>query len=241
MRLPSYIPYDRLTIRCPPIDISGDLSSITQPMMVTALSPKQHREAVFDIAEYFHREIGTDFIQFSPTEKREYVAYLWLVPTSHRGKDRHMAFGACCFRRRSSKSGAGYIAMQWAWIHPMMRGIGAMRSAWSMFRRDNGDFHVEPPLSRAMKRFMEKQAESRVLESERIRIGRCPECGNALKDKGGYIRCGSCSFSISNGTIGDGYAIDRDQEFHRVWGVVTNPFIPDPKYIHGHWPIKATP
>ncbi len=239
MLLPSFIPRDRLAIRCPLIDIESD-ASITQPMMVTALSPKQHREAVFEIASYFHLETSTDFVLFSPTENREYAAYLWLAPTSHRGKDRHMAFGACCFRRRSLVSGDNYVALQWAWMHPLMRGHGAMRSAWRMFRRDHGDFHVEQPLSASMRRFMEKQAECRVLESQRIRIGQCPECGSALKDKGSYVRCVSCGFSIGSGTIGDGYAIDDDSEFSRVWGIFVNPFFPDdPKSIHGWWPVQT--
>lgn len=239
MRWPPFIPRDHLTIRCPLIDI-GLYASITQPMLVTAKSPRQHREAVFRIASYFHREIGTDFILFSPTDDRDYAAYLWLVYTSHRGKDRHMAFGACCFRRQSLDSGYNYVALQWAWIHPLMRGIGAMQSAWGMFRRDYGDFYVDLPLSRAMRRFMQKQAECRVLESQRIRIGQCPECGSMLKDKDSYVRCGSCSFSIGNGTIGDGFAIDRDSKFPRVWGISANPFFPDaPKSIHGSWPVQT--
>jgi tRNA(Ile2) C34 agmatinyltransferase TiaS len=36
---------------------------------------------------------------------------------------------------------------------------------------------------------------------ECIRSGRCPKCAAAIKDKGTYIRCTECGWSLSNGWI----------------------------------------
>lgn len=49
------------------------------------------------------------------------------------------------------------------------------------------------------------------IESARIKKGKCPECGADMKDKGTYMRCTSCTFSVTNGVWSEeeGYAIER--------------------------------
>jgi len=48
----------------------------------------------------------------------------------------------------------------------------------------------------------------REVEAIRIRDGKCPKCGADMKDKGSYIRCTKCQFSITNGgwSESDGFA-----------------------------------
>jgi tRNA(Ile2) C34 agmatinyltransferase TiaS len=58
---------------------------------------------------------------------------------------------------------------------------------------------------------MSESLERAELEAGRIRANKCPKCGADVKDKGSYIRCTSCAWSLTNGEWHDeGYVIDRD-------------------------------
>ena len=64
----------------------------------------------------------------------------------------------------------------------------------------------------------EAEIERAEWEQRRIRANRCPKCGEAMKDKGSYVRCTSCAFGITNGTWNTerGYAVqypDPDEGF----------------------------
>lgn len=52
-------------------------------------------------------------------------------------------------------------------------------------------------------------------QCELIKQGKCPKCGDYVKDKGGYVRCCSCDFEITNGTWNttEGYAIQYIDQY----------------------------
>jgi hypothetical protein len=47
-------------------------------------------------------------------------------------------------------------SLHWVWLHPYFRGRGILKSHWNTLRDHHGDFHIEHPLSTAMKGFLLK-------------------------------------------------------------------------------------
>lgn len=130
--------------------------------VVTARSPKLFRQAVEQMAYYFRREFGYDFVQYSSEEKDDgHRAYLWVLPeTLENGKVK--AVGACCFRWREWEDAPASYALQWIWLHPHERRKGRLTQAWPYFQERFGKFIPEPPLSPAMKRFLLKRLDPAV-------------------------------------------------------------------------------
>jgi hypothetical protein len=123
-------------------------------------SPRTWRRAVYRMAQFFKWEGGYDFTQYGYDGQEDdwAPAFVW-----HRGEldgERwsDTAFGACCFRWREWTDAPPGWALQWIWLHPYERSHGHLTAAWPFFRARFGDFLVEPPLSRAMKGFLAKQA-----------------------------------------------------------------------------------
>ena len=121
-------------------------------------SPLQHRKAVRKMAEFFHRESCYDFVMYGRGGKDtdpKHVAFLFLPHEAGGVTDlRIPCVGGTCFRWREwTDSPPGY-AMQWVWMHPFYRRKKLLSRAWPEFRKQFGDFHVEPPLSDAMKAFL---------------------------------------------------------------------------------------
>lgn len=57
---------------------------------------------------------------------------------------------------------------------------------------------------------MQEDIDRAEIESERIRGGACPKCGERVKDKGSYVRCYKCPWMLTEGTWSDeGYVIDK--------------------------------
>ena len=106
-------------------------------------NPMRDRRAVEQMARYFLRESGTDFMQFCALERDEsYCAFLWCV--------RYACVGACCFRDRD-----GTMALQWVWLHPYARNRGILGATWPVFIGQFGSgFPVEGPYSDAMRHFL---------------------------------------------------------------------------------------
>lgn len=112
------------------------------------------RKEVERIAYYFRREFSYDWLQFEKTDKTPYTAYLFANEDNHYP---HVWIGACCFRTRNYGDLSLTVnALQWIWMHPYYRSKGVLKEWWSSFRREHGDFMVEPPLSPAMKLFLLK-------------------------------------------------------------------------------------
>jgi hypothetical protein len=124
---------------------------------VTTRSPVNLRRAVWQLASYFRREFRYDVVQYG-LEGRETDtsarAYLWDLVDP--GDAAHHAIGAGCFRwRRYSDAPPGW-ALQWVWLHPFERNRGHLTRAWPYFRARFEDFDVEPPVSAAMARFLDR-------------------------------------------------------------------------------------
>lgn len=132
----------------------------SHPFRITNKSLKQHRMAVYKIARFFRKEFGYDFVQYHYEEKDDEtksVAFLWVHPEAVFSVQdfRVPCIGATCFRWRKWEEFEGW-AMQWIWMHPFYRRKGLLTKAWPKFRKEFGEFKVEPPLSDAMRAFLAK-------------------------------------------------------------------------------------
>lgn len=47
--------------------------------------------------------------------------------------------------------------LMFVWVHPFMRGQGALARVWSHFKQEFGDFELQRPISIGMKAFLERQ------------------------------------------------------------------------------------
>ena len=105
------------------------------------------------LAQYFRREFRYDFVQWSATNDEPSArAFVWVVDHW----PHPVGFGACCFRWREWTDAPHGWALQWIWLHPYERGKGHLTRVWPYFRETFGDFHVERPLSSAMRAFLER-------------------------------------------------------------------------------------
>ena len=145
------------------IDIKAPLITsdepIINPLRITIDSPKTYRKAVYRLALYFKREFHYDFEQFAvDDEDRTHIAFLWIHPEAiELSCDyRVPCIGATCFRYREPRNRPSTWGMQWVWFHPYFRRQGLLRSAWSNFKEEFGDFRCAPPLSDSMTKFLEK-------------------------------------------------------------------------------------
>jgi hypothetical protein len=66
------------------------------------------------------------------------------------------------------------------------------------------------------------------IEAERIAAGKCPACGDGVKDKGGYMRCFSCPFCITNGTWNE----------EEGWCIETEPLYGRPPFVGDAQPME---
>ena len=65
--------------------------------------------------------------------------------------------GACCFRPISLQDlGLQCESLKWIWLHPYFRKSGILSELWPVLRENHGDFHLEEPISPAMKSFLSK-------------------------------------------------------------------------------------
>jgi hypothetical protein len=132
---------------------------------ITTASPLALRRAVWLLAFYFKRELGYDFVQYGDRghdDDPKHVAFLWLGEERIRlargggvASDR-IAVGACCFRWREWREADPAFALQWVWFHPFARRCGFLADCWPAFCGLFSPFHVEGPLSSAMRGFLAK-------------------------------------------------------------------------------------
>ena len=114
------------------------------------------RRAVYKLAYFFKREFSYDFIQYSDHGEdglEKCQAFIWTKPDY---ADNYVVIGACCFRLREYKNYKSCWGLQWIWFHPYARNNGLLSKSWPFFEeRFRIDFHVEPPLSKAMNGFLQ--------------------------------------------------------------------------------------
>lgn len=64
--------------------------------------------------------------------------------------------GACACHHDASE-----WRLQWVWVRPARRRRGLLAARWGAFLIEFGDFWIETPLSRAMKRFVVRHVSRR--------------------------------------------------------------------------------
>lgn len=136
------------------------------PMKVRPESPKILRATVEEIAYHFKREMGFSFVQFETSETPGRVgfvpweAYLFHERVYEKDSDinniRVRCFGASCFRWREWTDIPAAWSLDWVWFHPYFRQKQHLTKAWSQFKQEYGEFHLEQPVSPAMKAFLSK-------------------------------------------------------------------------------------
>lgn len=120
--------------------------------LVAPQNPVTHHKLVEKFARYFNRETRWGLLynaveNEADTQRRE--AWLFI-------NDSYEPCGACCFRKRTYKSGAQRWHLHWIWLHPYERNKGLLKRALPAFTARYGEWVVEGPYSRTMQLFMDK-------------------------------------------------------------------------------------
>jgi hypothetical protein len=133
--------------------------------VVLPTSPTALRTATQRMAEYFRREFGYDFPQYSASPRGEpdarTHAYLWTAPDWCSFGPQPVV-GAACFRWRTWSGDrpngipAESYEMDWMWLHPYVRRTGMLTRAWEYFLAAHGPFVPGAPFSPAMDEFLRK-------------------------------------------------------------------------------------
>lgn len=147
-----------------------EIDSLTKGYLkeVHYYSPIYWRKYLEEMAYYFKREQRYDGLQYSATSHNSEVpsdtaAFLFATRNYKRFKniipdDQNdvLIFGGCCFRYRQYLDHDPEWALQWVYLHPMVRKEGILSSCWGYFEKRFGTFLVETPLSLAMQAFILK-------------------------------------------------------------------------------------
>lgn len=147
-----------------PIERSSQIE--ISPTLVLPGSRLSHRRHVEEFAIYFKREMRYDFQQFCVSEAHvdpdfvRWEAFLFHEIADDLWKD-HISIpmrflGACCFRLRNVEGGGSRWTLDWAWLHPYLRGRGLMSKAWPTFSQRYPSFAIEPPISSGMQALLNK-------------------------------------------------------------------------------------
>ena len=123
--------------------------------LITKKTPLLARKATEIIAYYFRREFGYDVPPYTAHEDGDGRDRIFLL-TQEKDWESEYAVGAIVFRWRSYRNAPEQLVLSWVWIHPFLRRQGILTAYWDIFRKHYGDFHVEPPLSKAMESFLKK-------------------------------------------------------------------------------------
>ena len=130
-----------------------------------AISSKLHR-ALLTYAYQFQREFSYDFPGYGEGDTKRPDAKIYAITSDrivieHRTKDYCLDFlpalaGIVCFRLRTYQCGTKRWMLQFTYLHPWFRGDGLMTRAVADLKQDIGPFGVEGPISKGMRRVMEK-------------------------------------------------------------------------------------
>lgn len=114
-------------------------------------SPKWQHDLIYERAVLFRREFHYDFVQWDSRGERK-PGVVGIVFTDSIGT----VLGACCFRWREYTQAPHAWAMVWIWIAPKARRTGLLTARWPALLSEFGEFHIEHPLSDAMRTFAVK-------------------------------------------------------------------------------------
>lgn len=133
----------------------------SDPELVTLTSPAWKHKEMYSRAVAFKQEFHFDFVQWhSPKGITDKDTRGFLF-----GDDAGAIVGACSFRNSNiNESGKRWI-LDWIWICPKQRRVGHLAKRWEEFKSRFGDFYVSPPVSDAMKSFLAKQGDLRLLDN----------------------------------------------------------------------------
>ena len=116
----------------------------------------KHRE-MYNRARAFKREFNYDFIQWDEDGNEEEDAHGFLF-TGENGE----IIGAAAFRNRIINDKQRW-GLQWIWFCPSERRKGHLDKRWPYLREKFEEFIVESPVSDAMKSFLEKQGDIKLI------------------------------------------------------------------------------
>ncbi|WP_143291547.1 hypothetical protein [Burkholderia pseudomallei] len=128
---------------------------------VDASSPKWMHREMYDRASAFRREFGYDFIQWGSStgcDDPDAQGFLFCDAAG-------AIVGACAFWLSRDTEESRW-ALKWVWICPRHRRDGHLSFHWNSFRTRFGDFHVESPVSEAMRAFLAKCGDLALMQGE---------------------------------------------------------------------------
>lgn len=147
---------NNLIITTPSVIDINKTKKIGSCYLVDKDQPESVCRAVEKLSHYFKREFHYDYNQYTAYEDKESKlvrAYIWIDSDW----EDTFAVGACGFRFLGDVNQIKNWSFQWGWFHPYYRNRGLLSAAWPSFVKKFGkDFHVEPPISKAMEDFLKK-------------------------------------------------------------------------------------
>ncbi len=138
-----------------------DIGGYEDAVYLVPTAPRNQREALEVIAEYFKRELRYDYLQYVASEHTsDCVGVLVLERAADLVADEdhypNYVIGGACFRVKDT----GENVMDWIWLHPFARNRGKLGELWPSFTQKFGNFELTPPLSAHMKYFLERHNNS---------------------------------------------------------------------------------
>jgi len=150
---------DDLTIYLPSVIDLDQSKAIGNCFIANKNQPVSIHKAIEKLSYYFKNEFNFDYVQytaFGDMNNAKSQAYIWIDDDW----DDTFAVGACCFRFLGDVGQCNKWSLEWIWFHPYYRNKGLLAGAWKSFEKKYGkDFHIQPPLSKGMERFLEKMRE----------------------------------------------------------------------------------
>jgi len=126
--------------------------------LVQAGSPAWMHREIYERAFAFKREMGYDFVQWASPKRDDDPDVRGHLMTDADG----VIHGACAFRLRRNDDGDRW-GLQWIWIRPDARRSGLLSERWADYRERYADFHVEGPVSKAMRQFLSRNGETHLM------------------------------------------------------------------------------
>jgi hypothetical protein len=162
---------DRYTIDLPIVKFPKD--KLAHDMVpLTRDSGIKLQKAVEQLGRYFRREFQYDFMPFEAGCMRgDFRGFLFPILNEFVGRD-HVRIGGVAMFEWQTKEDVQDPAygerwwLMWAWFHPYQREKGHLTRAWRHFQSEFQDFHIQRPLSSAMRHFLEKTDPEKLLAQE---------------------------------------------------------------------------
>jgi hypothetical protein len=133
--------------------------AVPSTVLVKTQSPAWLHAHMYDRALAFKREFEYDHVQWGSPKGDDDLDARGILFIDDEGA----IVGACAFRLRDWGDRRQW-ALQWIWFTPSRRRRGHLARQWATLRAEYGDFYVERPVSDAMKAFLAKQGDLRLMD-----------------------------------------------------------------------------